>query len=64
MFGEVLERKEALRHYKNIDLKKAQNLRFSKGVSPWFLSKSGDFINVLFLCKINKKKCINVVDRK
>ena len=38
MFGEDLRRKESFSDYKNIDFKKPQNLHFSKGVSPWFLS--------------------------
>ena len=39
VFGDVLYRKLAFFDHKNIDLKKSQNLRFSKGVSPRFWSK-------------------------
>ena len=38
--GEASERKKPFLAMKNIDFKKAQNLHFSKGVSPWFLSKN------------------------
>ena len=57
MFREVLERKEAFLDCKIIGSKKKnQNLPFSKGVSPWFLSKNGHFVNLLFLCKIDQEK--------
>ena len=39
VFSDVLYRKLAFFDHKNIDLKKSQNLRFSKGVSPRFGSK-------------------------
>ena len=39
VFGDVLYRKLVFFDHKNIDLKKSQNLHFSKGVSPWFWSK-------------------------
>ena len=35
VFGDVLYRKLAFFDHKNIDLKKSQNLHFSKGASPW-----------------------------
>ena len=39
VFGTVLHREKGSLDDKNIDQKKTQNLHFSKGVSPWFLSK-------------------------
>ena len=39
VFRNVLDRKVAFLHYKNMDLKKSQNSHFSKGVSPWFWPK-------------------------
>ena len=38
-FCNFLDRKLAFLDYKNNDLKKSKNLRFSKGVSPWFWPK-------------------------
>ena len=35
--------------YKDIDFKKPQNLHFSKGVNPWFLSKIEIFPS--FFCR-------------
>ena len=32
-------------------------MHFFKGVSPWFLSKNGDFLIFSFLAKWMKKKC-------
>ena len=39
VIGKVLYRKLTFLDYKNNDLKKSKNLRFSKGVSPWFSPK-------------------------
>ena len=44
VFSEGSERKEARLDHKNVPLKNNQNLHFFKGVSPWFLSKNGDFL--------------------
>ena len=38
------ERKKEFLEQKNIGSKNHQNLHFFKGVSPWFLSKNGDFL--------------------
>ena len=43
VFFEGFERKEALLEQRNIGSKNHQNLHFFKGVSPWSLSKNGDF---------------------
>ena len=32
-------------------------MHFFKGVSPWFLSKNGDFLIFSFVAKWMKKKC-------
>ena len=47
MFGDNLERELVFLDYKNIDLKKSQNLHFSMGVGPWFWSK---ILNFFILC--------------
>ena len=38
-FGDVLDRKQPFLDSKNINLRKSQNLHFSKGVNPWFWLK-------------------------
>ena len=38
-FCNFLDRQLAFLDYKNNDFKKSKNLRFSKGVSPWFWPK-------------------------
>ena len=38
-FCNFVDRQLAFLDYKNSDLKKSKNLRFSKGVSPWFWPK-------------------------
>ena len=43
----ILERKKAFQDYKNKKLKKSKNWDFSKGVSPWFWSKIGNFSTFL-----------------
>ena len=43
--------KEAFLDHKNIDSKNDQTLHFFKGVSPWFLSKDGDFLIFSFSAK-------------
>ena len=57
MFGEVPERMEVFLDYKNIDLKQAQNLHFSKLVRPFnlfsaiVLMQNGSIKRVLKSCK-------------
>ena len=36
VFSDVLDKKEAFKHYKNNHVRKTQNQNFSKGVSPSF----------------------------
>ena len=43
--------------YKDIDFKKPQNLRFSKGVNPWFLSKIEIFPSFFFV-ENGSRKCV------
>ena len=43
VFFEGSERREAFLDEEIIGSKNHQNLPFFKGVSPWFLSKNGDF---------------------
>lgn len=51
--------------YKNVDLKKFQNLHFSKWVSPWFCKKKLTFFQLLFLCNMDREKLIGqVLERK
>ena len=55
LFGEVQERKWRL--FKTIiKLKTLQNSHFSKGVSPWFLSKNWHFSNYCFYAEWIEKK--------
>ena len=46
VLADVLDKKEALKDYKNNCLWKTQNENFSKGLSPWFWSKIGNFVNL------------------
>ena len=45
VFYDILEQKNAFRGYKIKKFKKSKNWDFSKGVNPWFWSKSGHFSN-------------------
>ena len=46
VFCEGSEGKESFLDHKNIGSKNLQNFPSFKGVSPWFLSKNGDFFNL------------------
>ena len=48
VFYDVLEGRNASLDYKNKKFKKSKNWDFSKGVSPWFWSKIGNFSRFLF----------------
>ena len=48
IFYDSLERKNAFLGYKNKKLKKSKNWHFSKGVNPWFWSKTGHSTNLFF----------------
>ena len=57
VFYDILERKNAFQGYKNKKFKKSKNWNFSKGVNPWFWSKSGHFYT-LFLRHYKPGKCL------
>ena len=48
--------KEAFNELKKIVDEKRKTEHFCKGVSPWFWSKIGNFMNLSMLCKINPEK--------
>ena len=48
MFYDILEGRISFLDYKDRKLKKSKNWDFSKGVSPWFWSKIGNFFRFLF----------------
>ena len=43
VFYDILQRQNVFLSYKNQKFKKSKNCYFSKGVSPWFWSKTGHF---------------------
>lgn len=56
VFCSLVDRREAILDYKNIDLKKWKILHLFKGVSEWFLVKNWKFCPCLFSCKIGQNK--------
>ena len=58
VFSDVLYRKLAFFDHKNIDLKKSQNLNFSKLVSRWFWSKIAYCFNFSFQSNLVYKHCL------
>ena len=48
MFFDILEGRNAFLDYKNKKKKKSTNWDVSKGVSPWFSWKIGNFCRFLF----------------
>ena len=48
LFGNVLDIIIAPLDYKNINIKRSQNLHFSMGVSSWVWSKIGHLFNFSF----------------
>ena len=64
-FYDILERKNAFLGYKNKKFKKSKHWHFSKGVSPWFLSKTGPFFNFYCLCNIGQENVFyHILERK
>ena len=55
IFYGILERENAFLGYRNMQFKKSKNRHFSKGVNPWFCSKSRHFSNFFFLRNIGKE---------
>ena len=66
VFGIVLDRKEAILDYKNINLiRKLRNWHFSKGVSQMVLFKNLKFLDSFVLGKIDLEKVLcAVLERK
>ena len=65
LFYDILERKNALLRYKNKKFKKSKNWYFSKGVSPWFWSKNGQFSNFFFLGNIGQENVVyDILERE
>ena len=52
---EILERKNAFLGYKNKKFRKSKKWHFSKGVNPWFWSKSSHFFNFFFFGNIGQE---------
>ena len=48
MFNDILEPKNDIVRHKNKNFKQSKSGDFSKGVNPWFWSKSGHFSNFFF----------------
>ena len=48
VFYYILEQKNAFQRYKNKNFKKSKDWHFSKGVHPWFWSKTYHFSNISF----------------
>ena len=55
VFYDILNRKDSFLGYKNKKLKKSKNWHFSKGINPWFWSKSGHFSNLFSLGNIGQE---------
>ena len=65
VFYDILERKNVFVEYKNKKFKTSKNLFFSKGVDPWFRSKSGHVSNVFFLGNKRQKNVFcDILERK
>ena len=58
VFYDILERENAFLGYKNKKIKKSKNWYFSKGVNPWFWSKSAHFSNFFFFRKYTPGECL------
>ena len=64
-FYDILEWKNAFLGYKNKEFENSKNWHFSKGVSPWFWSKNGQFSNLFFLGNIGQENVFyNKLERK
>ena len=55
-FSDLVDRKQAMLDYINIDLKKSKIFYFSKRASPWFSVKNWQFCPCLFFYKIGQNK--------
>ena len=64
VFYDILERKNTFLGYKNNKFKKSKNWPFSKGVNPWFWSKTAIF-PTLFLGNIVQENVFyHILERK
>ena len=52
---DILEGKNAFLGYKNNKFKKSKNLKFSKGVNPWFLVQILPFLYSFFFGQYSRK---------
>ena len=65
VFVDVVNRKLGSQDYKNIGLRKSQNLHFPKGARPWCWSKIFFFFFFFFFGKIGLEKVFgDVLERK
>ena len=65
VFYDILERKNAFLGYKSKKSKTSKNWHFSKGVHPWFWSKSGHFSNFSFWSNIGQENDFyDILERK
>ena len=64
MFHDNSDRKEAFQEHKNNKLKESKNWDFSKGVSPCFWSKIGNFPSFDFWQKTPGKCVLRYFERK
>ena len=65
LFRDILDTKECFVDMENEVLKKSKISKFSKRVSPWFLSKMAIFHRFFFLQNKAKKKMFrDILDRK
>ena len=55
VFYDILERENFFLGYKKTNFKKPKNCHFSKGVNPWFWSKTGHFSSFFFFGKIGQE---------
>ena len=60
VFYDIVEGKNAFLDYRNKKLKKSKNWDFSKGVSPWFWSRIGNFSTFLFWGEKAIKMCFTI----
>ena len=60
VFQDSLERKNAFLDCKNNKLKMCKNWHFSKEVSPWFWSETGNFFMPLFQGKEAREMCSTI----
>ena len=60
VFYDILERKNVFLRYKNKKFKKWKNCHFSKGVSPWFWSKTGHFSMFFLKVIYARKMCFTI----